>query len=85
MDTELWYFEWRKEILKLQTKLVLALFSWIRLMFAYIRLKIVSVVISLASLKLGYWKTQQINQTYLENDLVIAYYKFILGIPLVGI
>lgn len=54
-------------------------------MFAYIRLKIVSVVISLASLKLGYWKTQQINQTYLENDLVIAYYKFILGIPLVGI
>lgn len=54
-------------------------------MFAYIRLKIVSVVISLASLKFGWWKTQKINQRYLENDLVIAYYKFRLDIPPVGI
>lgn len=52
-------------------------------MFAYIRVP--SAVISLASLNLGHWKTQQINQRYSENDPVAVSHKFRLDIPLVGI
>lgn len=47
-------------------------------------MKIVPIIISFGNLKLGHHKAQKINLGYLEKDLVITYYRFRLGISLVG-